>query len=142
MIDEFTYLGSTMSSKLSLDKEIESQIDRAASNLARLGIHVWKNPRLTFKTKVSMYRACVLSKLFYGCESWKTYGAQECRLNIFNMRLSRNLLIISPTNRTQNSFVLSRKWLPTMFTMLRQRRLGHIRRHNPQRYFVRRAHCW
>ena len=46
-----------------------------------------------------------LIQFFYGCESWKTYGAQECRLNIFNMRLSRNMFRISSTNRRQNTFV-------------------------------------
>ena len=64
MVDEFTYLGCTISSKLSLDKEIESQIGRAASNLAHLGIHVGENSRYSIKTNVSVYRACVLSKLF------------------------------------------------------------------------------
>ena len=29
---------------------------------------------------------------------------------------------------TKHICVLSRKWLPTMFTILRQRRLGHVRR--------------
>ena len=57
MVDQFTYLGSTASSKLSLNIEIDRKIARAATTLACLGTHVWKNPQLTIKTKESVYKA-------------------------------------------------------------------------------------
>ena len=68
-----------------------------------------------------MYNACVLlSALFYGSESWTTYVSQERRLITFHMSSLRKLL-----------GMLSRCLLPTMFTMLCQRRLcllGQVRR--------------
>ena len=78
-----------------------------------------------------MYNACVLSTLLYGSEAWTTYSDQEKRLNTFHLRSLRRLLGISWMDRIPNTVVLSRAGLPSMYTLLRQRRLrwlGHVRR--------------
>ncbi|CAH1252113.1 OBSCN [Branchiostoma lanceolatum] len=130
-VNHFTYLGSTASNNLSLDKEIDKRIGKAATTLARLTTRVWENPKLSVKTKMAMYNACVLSTLLYGSETWSTYAKQENRLNAFHMRCMRRILGISWKDKVTNTEVLSRAGLPTMFTLLRQRRLrwlGHVRR--------------
>ena len=48
-----------------------------------------ENKKLTTQTKVAVYRACIMSTLLYGSESWTTYAGQEKRLNIFHMRCLR-----------------------------------------------------
>ena len=76
-----------------------------------------------------MYNACVLSTLLYGSRCWTSYAAQERELNIFHMHSLRKLLGICWMSRTSNTVVLSRCGLPTMFTVLCQRRLrwlGHV----------------
>ena len=136
VVEQFIYLGSTITSKLSLKKELDRRIGMAASTFSRLSTRVWKNPRLSIKTKVTVYNACVVSTLLYGSECWTTYAAQEHRLNVFHMRSLRKLLGISWMSRTPNTVVLSKSGLPTMFTILRQRRLrwlGHVRRMNDGR---------
>ena len=103
----------------------------AASTLASLGTRVWKNPRLSIKTKVTVCNACFVSTLLYGSECWTTYAAQEHRLNVFHIRSLRKLLGISWMSITPNTVVLSRCGLSSILTMLRQRRLrwlGHFRR--------------
>ncbi|CAH1267017.1 TTC28 [Branchiostoma lanceolatum] len=130
-VNHFTYLGSTASNNLSLDKEIDKRIGKAATTLARLTTRVWENPKLSVKTKMAVYNACVLSTLLYGSETWSTYAKQENRLNAFHMRCMRRILGISWKDKVTNTEVLSRPGLPTMFTLLRQRRLrwlGHVRR--------------
>ncbi|KAI8517816.1 hypothetical protein Bbelb_038330 [Branchiostoma belcheri] len=80
---------------------------------------------------MAVYNACVLSTLLYGSETWSTYAKQEHRLNAFHMRCIRRILGISWKDKVTNAEVLSRAGLPTMFTLLRQRRLrwlGHVRR--------------
>ena len=64
--DNFTYLGSTMTDNLSLNKEIDRRIGRACGTFSQLKKRVWENKKLTVKTKISVYRACVLSTLLYG----------------------------------------------------------------------------
>ena len=131
VVHEFTYLGSTITDNLSLDKEIDRRIGKASTTLARLTKRVWSNPELTVKTKMAVYNACVLSTLLYGSESWTTYSRQEKRLNSFHMRSLRRILGITWQDKVTNAEVLSRANLPSMYTLLRQRRLrwlGHVRR--------------
>ena len=59
------------------------------------------------------------------------YAGQERRLNSFHLRSIRRILVISWQDKVTNAKVLSRAGLPTMYTLLRQRRLrwlGHVRR--------------
>ena len=131
VVHQFTYLGSTITDNLSLDIEIDKRIGKAATTLARLTSRVWTNPKLTAKTKMAVYNACVLSTLLYGSETWNTYARQEKRLNTFHLRNLRRILGISWQDKVTNTDVLSRAGLPTMYTLLRQRRLrwlGHVRR--------------
>ena len=74
--DHFTYLGSIISSNLSLDCKIDKHIAKAASVMARLSKRVWSNNQLTSNTKLQVYQACILSTLLYGSESWTTYTRQ------------------------------------------------------------------
>ena len=131
VVHHFTYLGSTVTDTLSLDVELDKRIGKAATTLARLTTRVWSNPMLTEKTKMAVYNACVISTLLYGSETWTTYARQERRLNTFHMRSLRRILGISWQDKVPNTEVLSRAGLPSMFTLLRQRRLrwlGHVHR--------------
>ena len=133
VVQQCIYLGSTITSKLSLERELDRRIGMSASAFSRFGTHVWNNPRLSIMDKVTVHNACVVSTLLYGSEWWTTLTAQEHRLNIFYMRSLQKLLGISWMSRTSNTVVLSRCGLTNMFTMLRQHRLrwlGHVRRMN------------
>ena len=128
---QFTYLGSAITDSLTLDAEIDKRIGKAASTLARLTARVWTSPKLSVKTKLAVYNACVTSKLLYGSETWTTYAGQERRLNTFHLRNIRRILDISWQDKVTNADVLSRVDLPSMYTLLRKRRLrwlGHVRR--------------
>jgi len=131
VVDEFTYLGSTISSNLSLDAELNKRIGKSATALARLGKRVWDNSMLTINTKIAVYRACVLSTLLYGSEAWTLYSRQERRLNTFHMRCLRRILGISWQDRVPNKDVLAQAGMLSMFALLTQRRLrwlGHVSR--------------
>ena len=128
---QFTYLGSTITDNLSLDAEINKRVGKAASTLARLTARVWTSPKLSVKTNMAVYNACVISTLLYGSETWTTYAGQESRFNTFHLRSIRRILGISWLDKVTNADFLSRAGLPSMYTLLRQRRLrwlGHVRR--------------
>ena len=129
--DNFTYLGSTISSTLGLDREIDRRIGRACGTFAKLRKRVWENKKLTIKTKVAVYRACVLSTLLYGSETWATYATQEKRLNSFHLRHLRLILEIKWQDKVTNNEVLERAGIDSLYSLLKQRRLrwlGHVRR--------------
>ena len=130
VVEQFTYL-PTITDNLSLDTEIDKRIGQAATTLARLTSRVWTNPKLTGKTKMVVCNACVVSTLMYGSETWTTYTRQEKKLNSFQLISIHRILGISWQDRVSNTDVLSRANLPSMFTLLRQRRLcwlGHVYR--------------
>ena len=92
---QFTYLGYTITDNLSLDAEINKRIGKAASTLVRLIARAWTNPKLSVKTKMAVYNACVVSTLLYGRETWTAYAGQERRLNTCHLRSIRRILGIS-----------------------------------------------
>ena len=80
---------------------------------------------------MQVYRAGVLTTLLYSSETWTTYSDQEKRLNTFHLRCLRRILGIRRQDKIPNTDVLERAGLPSVFTLLSQRRLrwlGHIRR--------------
>ena len=130
-VEDYTYLGSTISSSLSLDSELNSRIGKASAAMALLSKRVWENPMLTIKTKTQVYQACLLSTLLYGSESWTVYARQERRLNTFHQRCLRRILGISWQDHVPNKDVLEKAGTLSMFTLLTKRRLrwlGHVTR--------------
>ena len=131
VVHQFNYLGFTISDNLSLDTEVNQRIGKAATMLDRLTTRVWENPKLTVATKMAVYKACIISTLLYGSETWTTHAKQERKLNSFHMRSLRRILGIIWSDRVPSAQILKRAGLPTMYTRLRQRRLswlGHVRR--------------
>ena len=76
-----------------------------------------------------MYKACVISTLLYRSEYWTSYSTQEQKLQVFHLRCLRRILGITWQDKVHNNNVLTRARIPSMFTLLRQRRLhwlGHV----------------
>ena len=65
---QFTDLTSTTTDILSLDAGIDKSIGKAASTLARLTARVMTSPKLSVKTNMAVYDACVTSTQLYGSE--------------------------------------------------------------------------
>ena len=95
VVHKFTYLGSIITDNLSLDAKLYKHIRKAAMTLGRLATFVWENPKLSTKTKMAVYKACVVSTLLCGSEAWTTYSKQERKPNSFHLRSLRRILGIS-----------------------------------------------
>ena len=135
-VNTFTYLGSTISSDLQLEKELNTRLARAATVMAKLSQRVWTNNHLSVRTKLQVYQACVISTLLYGSEAWTTYTRHEKQLNSFHLRCLRRILGISWQDKIPNTEVLERAQSTSMFSMLSQRRLrwlGHVHRMDSSR---------
>ncbi len=128
-VGDFIYLGSTISSNLSLDNELNTRIGKASRAMARLTKRVWNNSMLTTNTKMKVYQASVLNILLYGSETWTMYIWQERRLNSFHLRCLRRILGITWQDRVPNTEVLDQAKTFSMHALLSQRRLrwlGHV----------------
>ena len=95
VVHQFQYLGSTMTDTLSLDVEISKRIGLAFTALSKVAKRVWENKHLKIPIKVNVYKACVISTLLYGSESWTTYSIQERKLQAFHLRCLRRILGIT-----------------------------------------------
>ena len=70
MIDNFKYLGSTISNNLSLDVEINACIGRAGTVMAKLNKRVWQSISLTMNARLKVYQACVTSICLYASDEF------------------------------------------------------------------------
>ncbi|XP_018010145.1 uncharacterized protein LOC108667613 [Hyalella azteca] len=123
VVENFTCLGSSISSSLSIDSEINSRIARAATVMAKLTQRVWNNLSLIVKTKLCVYKAYALSTLLNGCETWTTYAGNERKLKGFHMRCLRRILQIKWQHRVPNSVVLEGSNMISLLSVLSERRL-------------------
>ena len=69
VVENFIYLGSTISSNLSRDTALNQRIVKAAVALAHLEKRVWDNTLLIISTKTKLYQSHVLSTLLYSSET-------------------------------------------------------------------------
>ena len=98
-------------------KKLNMQIGNTAMTLSRLTKCVWSNNKLSDQTKVNVYKACVISTLHYGSESWTMRAHQEKRLNVFHMRCLRRVLGITWQDKVTNKVGLERAGIPSLYTL-------------------------
>ena len=129
MVHDFVYLGSTIFDTLSLDTELNRKLGKALTTMSSLTKRVRKNGKLAENAKIQVYRACVLSTLRYVSASWVLHARHEHKLNTFHLRNLRRILNNAWQDKVPNTEVLERANLPSMYSLLKQRRLrwlGHV----------------
>ena len=68
-IEEFTYLGSVISTDNSAQKDIKARLNKARCAFSRLK-SIWKSKQYSLSTKVRIYNSNVKSVLLYGSDLW------------------------------------------------------------------------
>ena len=128
-VEEFTYLGSCISSSGTLDSEISRRVAKASSAFGRLWTRVWHERGILQETKVAVYKAVVLTSLLYGAETWTCYRHHIKKLDQFHLRCLRRLLGIHWEDRVTNQEVLRRAAMPGVEALLIKSQLrwsGHV----------------
>ena len=128
-VEDFKYLGSIISNSASIDAEINARIAKATSAFARLTKRLWRNKDIRLSTKVSVYKAAVITSLLYGCETWTLNRKQTMRLEKFHQTSLRNIAKIRWFHKVTNYEVLSRCNIPSLESMIDTARLrwtGHV----------------
>ena len=94
-VSQFTYLGSIFNNTCTMDDEINERLSKAKAAFARLWRTVWGVRQLSTRTKIKVYKACVLSVLLYGSETWPISRPLIKRLERFHMGNLRWILNIN-----------------------------------------------
>ncbi|BHF59924.1 hypothetical protein SprV_0100288500 [Sparganum proliferum] len=69
VVENFPYLGSTLSRNTKIDDEVANRISKASQAFGRLQSTVWNRHGLQLSTKLKMYKAVILPTLLYGAET-------------------------------------------------------------------------
>jgi hypothetical protein len=89
-VDEFKYLGATLTNQNSIHEEIKSRLKllNACSHPVQ---NLLSSRLLSKNTKIRVYRTVVLPVVFYGCETWSLTLREEQRLTVFENRVLRKI---------------------------------------------------
>jgi len=107
-VDKFCYLGSVLSSAANIDDDVNARLAKANAAFGRLSKSLWNNHGIRLATKISVYRAVVLTTLLYGCESWTVYRRHIAKLDQFHLRCLRKIAHIKWQDMIPNTDVLAR----------------------------------
>ena len=75
-VEEFVYLGGTISEDASTDQDTKRRIGLACGVMQNLNA-IWKAKDITRKTKVKVYESLVCSVLLYNSETWTLKEAMK-----------------------------------------------------------------
>ena len=130
-VELFKYLGSIASNNASLDAEIYARIAKATAAFGRLTKRLWKNRNVRLDTKISVYRASVVTSLLFGCETWTLKKAHITRLERFHQTSLRKIARIRWFHKVTNYEVLSQCNIGSIQSMVESailRWTGHVTR--------------
>ncbi|BHF82815.1 hypothetical protein SprV_0802595400 [Sparganum proliferum] len=136
VVENFPYLGSTLSHNTKIDDEVANRISKTSQAFGRIQSTVWNRHGLQLSTKLKMYKAVILPTLLYAAETWTVYAKQERRLNHFHLSCLRRILRLNRQDRIPDTDVLERTGTLSIYNMLRQMQLrwsGHLVRMDDER---------
>jgi len=84
-MEDFTYLGSILSSDKSVESEVSARITKAASVLGRLN-NIWHNPLVSRFTKMRTFHASVTSVLLDSKETWAATTTTLRKLDVIESK--------------------------------------------------------
>ena len=133
-VNEFTYLGSKITTDADSEKEINTRIIKATQAFAMLKT-IWKSTSIKLNTKLKIFRSNILSVLLYGAECWKTTTTIEQKLEVFQNKCLRRILKIFWPNIISNEELRNRAGISPIAEVIQKRRwqwLGHVLRMSTQ----------
>nr|VZI31873.1 unnamed protein product [Spirometra erinaceieuropaei] len=136
VVENFPYLGNTLSRNTKIDDEVANRISKASQAFGRLQSTVWNCYGLQLSTKLKMYKAVIPPTLLYGAETWTVYTRQARRLEHFHLSCLRRILRLNWRDRIPDTDVLERTGILSIYSMLRQMQLrwsGHLLRMDDER---------
>ena len=134
-IEEFTYLGSVISTDNSAQRDIKARLNKARCAFSRLK-NIWKSKQYSLSTKVRIYNSNVKSVLLYGSECWRIDKRDINKVNAFHNSCLRRICNIFRHNKISNNDLYQKTGCTSMEQEIKKRRLrwlGHVLRMSPER---------
>ena len=89
-VEDFKYLGTTLTNQNSIAEEIKSRLK--SGNACYHSVQNLLSSRLLSKNlKIKIYRTVILPVVLYGCETWSLTLREERKLRVFENRVLRKI---------------------------------------------------
>jgi hypothetical protein len=140
-VEEFKYLGATLTDQNSIDEEIKSKLK--LGNGCYYSVQNLSYSRLlSGNLKIKIYRIIILTVVLYVCETWSLTLRAERRLRVFKNRVLRRVLAPKRDEATGEWRMLHNEELndlyslPNIVRVVKSRRMrwaGHVARMGQER---------
>ena len=95
------YLGAALCNDGTCSAEVRIRFASVTAAMARLN-RIWRSNTNSFASKFMLYKSLVTSILLYGCETWTLLANSEKRIQAFETKCLRKLLISYLEHKTNN----------------------------------------
>ncbi len=132
-VEEFSYLGATISKDGGGTRDMKNRLSKARGTFVRLR-KIWSSKQILRKTKLKLFNTLVIPVLLYGCETWKTTKNDNKAINVFQSKCLRRILNVKWNDYVTNQEILERSGASTLSEEVKRRRwkfIGHILRQDP-----------
>ena len=90
IVEEFKYLGTTLTNQNSIQKEIKSRLK--SGNACYYSVqNILSSSLLSKNLKIKIYRTIIFLVVLYECETWSLTLREERRLRVFENRVLRRI---------------------------------------------------
>jgi len=133
-VEEFKYLGATLTNKNSIQEEIKSRLKLGDACYYSVQ-NLLSSSLLSKKLKIKIYRIVILPVVLYGCENWSLTLREEHRLRVFENRGLRRLFgpkgdeVTGEWRKLHNEELSDLYSLPNIVWVVKSRRMrwaGHV----------------
>jgi len=89
-VEEFKYLGTTLTIQNSIQEEIKSRL-KSGNSCYHSVQNLLSSSLLSKNLKIKIYRIIILPVVLYGCETWSLTVWEERRLRVVENRMLRRI---------------------------------------------------
>lgn len=135
-VEEYTYLGQTISPKDLTTKEINNRVQLAWKRYWSLK-EIVKNPEVSLKAKKRVFDSCILPVLTYGCQTWNLTKQNMRKLETCQHSMERSMLNVKLKDRIKLDTLRNETKINDVTYCIRKlkwRWAGHMMRSNKNKW--------
>lgn len=135
-VEEYTYLGQTISPENQMQKEVNNRISKAWKRFWSLK-EIMKNPHIPLKDKTTVFNSCILPCLTYGAQTWALTKKQSTALRVCQNKMERSILNIKLRDKINLTNIRNRtKVIDVTYTVkkLKWKWAGHMIRSKKKKW--------